>query len=146
MVYMMNNLSLSLIDNYWIKPVDNAEDYIWESVNLYENVRMILLRSIFLICWFRKYGCISENFANIDYEFIPAYDVTFISDKDNGKSVYQKYIDACADYGIDRDTMQEAMDYMVLSDFLFTNTDRHLLNLGVLRDVKTLRFVKPIIF
>ena len=36
--------------------------------------------------------------------------------------------------------------YMVLSDFLFTNTDRHLLNLGVLRDVKTLRFVKPIIF
>lgn len=47
MVYMMNNLSLSLIDNYWIKPVDNAEDYTWESVNLYENVRMILLRSIF---------------------------------------------------------------------------------------------------
>ena len=32
---------------------------------------------------------------------------------------------------------------MVLSDFLFTNTDRHLLNLGVLRDVKTLQFVKP---
>lgn len=60
--------------------------------------------------------------------------------------MYQKYIDACAAYGIDRDTMQEAMDYMVLSDFLFTNTDRHLLNLGVLRDVKTLRFVKPIIF
>ena len=37
MVYMMNNLSLSLIDNYWIKPVDDDNDYTWKSVNLYEN-------------------------------------------------------------------------------------------------------------
>ena len=211
MVYMMNNLSLSLIDNYWIKPVDDDNDYTWESVNLYENdfaevdfsyvdlenispfkpsattqgelqKRWIIkdgkrclvkgnygsmyrqsINEVFATLVHKEQGkdavdyklihlpttmgegigCISENFTNIDYEFIPAYDVTFISDKDNGKSVYQKYIDACAAYGIDRDTMQEAMDYMVLSDFLFTNTDRHLLNLGVLRDVKTLQFVKP---
>lgn len=30
-----------------------------------------------------------------------------------------------------------------MSDFLFTYTDRHLLNLGVLRDPDTLQFVKP---
>lgn len=32
---------------------------------------------------------------------------------------------------------------MILSDFLFTNVDRHLLNFGILRDPDTLNFVKP---
>ena len=35
------------------------------------------------------------------------------------------------------------MDYQIMSDFLLTNTDRHLLNLGVLRDPVSLQFICP---
>lgn len=33
--YMMDNLGLSLIDGYWIKPANSS--YTWEQVNLYSN-------------------------------------------------------------------------------------------------------------
>lgn len=88
-------------------------------------------------------GCISKNFSNKDIEFIPAYDITFIDKKPNEKSEYQHYIDTCIKYGINRNIMQKHMDYMIMSDFLLTNTDRHLLNFGILRDVNTLKFIKP---
>ena len=39
--------------------------------------------------------------------------------------------------------MRDCVDYQIMSDFLLTNTDRHLLNLGILRNPDTLEFIKP---
>ena len=209
MVYMMQNLSLSLIDGYWIKPA--ASSLTWEDVNLYDHnfaekdfhyadlanispfkpsattqgelqkrwviidgVRFLIkgnygdmyrqsLNEVFvsdvhLMQGFdhvkydkinlpsimgRGIGCISPNFTSPDLEFIPAYDITFYDKQPNHASVLQHYIDTCVSLGISRDIMQHHMDYMILSDFLFTNTDRHLLNLGILRDPEALHFIKP---
>ncbi len=39
--------------------------------------------------------------------------------------------------------MQNFMDYLLLTDFVISNTDRHLMNFGVLRDAGTQRFLSP---
>lgn len=88
-------------------------------------------------------GCISKNFTTENMEFIPAYDVTLYGNKPNELSVLEYYIQVCSELGIDKKKMQDHIDYMILSDFLVTNTDRHLLNLGILRNPKTLQFLKP---
>lgn len=208
--YMIDNLSLSLIDNYWAKPID--EFYYWKDINLYEhnfkesdfsfanldnlspfkpsattqgelqkrwvidkkgdrylvkgNYDNAYRQSINEVLATRLHdlqdidhthynlielpttmgqglGCISKNFTTPNLEFVPAYDITFYDKCPNDESIYEHYINTCVKLGIDRDEMQCYMDYQIMSDFLLTNTDRHLLNLGVLRDAETLQFVKP---
>ena len=208
--YMMDNLGLSLIDGYWIKPIDSA--YTWKDINLYSNpfaekgfsftdkenispfvpsattqgelgkrwvigedkCRYLIKGNCGDSCRqslneafasklhlmqkedHTEYGiiklpttlgegigCISKNFTSEQLEFIPAYDVTFALPQRNDMSVYQHYIETCVTFGINRQVIQHHMDYMILSDFLLTNTDRHLLNLGILRNAESLRFIKP---
>lgn len=209
MEYMMQNLGLSLIDEYWIKPIDSA--LTWEEVNLYthnfaendfhysdlENISPFKpsattqgeLQKRWVIIDGERYlvkgnygdmyrqslnevfassvhtlqgvdhveyntidlpttmgagiGCVSKNFTTSDLEFIPAYDITFYDKQPNDVSVLQHYIDTCVRLGVPRDIMQDSIDYTIMSDFLLTNTDRHLLNLGILRNPDTLYFVKP---
>lgn len=38
--------------------------------------------------------------------------------------------------------MRSFLEYQILTDFVLTNTDRHLNNFGVLRDSQTLKFVR----
>ena len=42
---------------------------------------------------------------------------------------------------LDRDYVQSFLDYMIMTDFIITNSDRHWHNFGILRDVETLRFI-----
>ena len=209
LVYMMENLGLSLTDCYWIKPVDSTFE--WKDVNLYEhnfaekdfhyqdlenvspfkpsattqgelqkrwviidNERYLIKGNYSDMCRqsinevfasnvhkmqgvdhteYKKIdlpttmgsgiGCISKNFTSPALEFVPAYDISFYDKQPNDKSIFQHYVDTCIKLGIPEDTMQKCMDYMILSDFLLTNTDRHLLNCGILRDPDTLEFIKP---
>lgn len=209
LVYMMNNLSLSLVDCYWIKPVDS--DLSWEQVNLYEhnfaekdfsysdldnispfkpsattqgelqkrwtivNGERCLIKGNYADMYrqslnevfvshmhqiqnvdhvdYQKInlptsmgnglGCISKNFTSPTLEFIPAYDISYYNKQPNAESIFQHYVNTCISLGVSEDVMNRTMDYMIMSDFLFTNTDRHLLNLGILRNPDTLQFVKP---
>ena len=61
------------------------------------------------------------SFTSEDIEFIPAYEAN----------------------GIDRGVMQDYMDYLVLSDFVISNTDEHLLNFGILRNADTMELLGP---
>ena len=56
----------------------------------------------------------------------------------NTQSLYEHYINTCIKYGIDKDIIQDFMDYQTLTDFIISNTDEHLMNFGVLRNAKTL--------
>lgn len=87
--------------------------------------------------------CISENFANEKLEFVPAIQIIESKKKPNDVSWYEHYLNVCAEHGLDKDMLRHVMDYELASDFLFTNTDRHLNNLGILRDSDTLKFVCP---
>lgn len=85
-------------------------------------------------------GCICSDFANEDLEFIPAIDVVESKKRPNEISQYQHFITICMDHGMDENTCRQFMEYQILTDFILTNTDRHLNNFGVLRNTKTLKF------
>ena len=89
-----------------------------------------------------QYGCICEDFASEALEFIPAIDVVDSEKKDNAVSTYEHFIHVCTEHGLPEQEVRGFLEYQILTDFVLTNTDRHLNNFGVLRDSRTLQFVQ----
>ena len=89
-----------------------------------------------------QYGCICEDFASETLEFIPAIDVVDSEKKDNAVSTYEHFIHACTEHGLPEQEVRGFLEYQILADFVLTNTDRHLNNFGVLRDSRTLQFIR----
>lgn len=86
-------------------------------------------------------GCICEDFASKDVEYISAYNVVCSEKKDNAASEFEHFISICDKNGLEAGIVRAFLEYQILSDFLLTNTDRHFNNFGVLRDTNTLTFV-----
>ena len=89
-----------------------------------------------------QYGCICEDFASETLEFIPAIDVVDSEKKDNAVSTYAHFIHVCTAHGLSEQEVRGFLEYQILTDFVLTNTDRHLNNFGVLRDSRTLKFIR----
>lgn len=86
-------------------------------------------------------GCICENFTGIQKEFISAYDVVSSVKKRNDLSEYESFLSICAANGLEETYVRDFLEYQILTDYLITNTDRHLNNLGILRDPRTLKYI-----
>ena len=84
-----------------------------------------------------------EAFTSESAEYIPAYEIMNSRKKDNRMSQYNEFISIAAHHGLDKKEVREYLDYQTVTDFIITNTDRHLMNFGMLRDPDTLRFVSP---
>lgn len=89
----------------------------------------------------KELGCICENFAGADVEFISAYDVCCSVKKPNDRSEYEHFIWCCMAKGLSEEEVRGFLEYQILTDFLLTNTDRHFNNFGVLRDTYTLKYI-----
>ena len=89
-----------------------------------------------------QYGCICEDFASETLEFIPAIDIVDSKKKGNAVSTYEHFIHVCTMHGLPELDVRSFLEYQILTDFVLTNTDRHLNNFGVLRDSRTLQFVR----
>lgn len=85
--------------------------------------------------------CICESFTSDEIELIPAIDIVESKKKDNAISTYEHFIQICTKHGMDEDAVRTFLEYQILSDFILTNTDRHLNNLGVLRNTNTLELI-----
>lgn len=85
--------------------------------------------------------CVCESFTSDEVELIPAIDIVESKKKDNAMSMYEHFIHVCAMYGMDESVVRTFLEYQILSDFVLTNIDRHLNNLGVLRNAHTLEFI-----
>lgn len=83
--------------------------------------------------------CICESFTSDDVEFIPAIEIVDSQKKDNAVSLYEHFIQVCAAHGMDGAAVRSFLEYQILTDFLLTNTDRHLNNFGILRDGNSLK-------
>ena len=84
-----------------------------------------------------------DSFTNLDKELITAYEVLESGKKDNSDNNYSAYITICSKHGIDKDIMQDYLDYQTLTDFVISNTDEHLGNFGILRDANTMNLLGP---
>ncbi len=85
-------------------------------------------------------GCLSYNFCNEKVESISAYEL-IQTDKIKPGSYYFLLRNACIKYGMKEKTFNDFIDYMIMTDFLFTNTDRHMNNIAILRNPDALELI-----
>jgi len=88
-----------------------------------------------------QYYCICESFTSDTVELISAYDLIESQERPNDQSIYEHFVWLCTQHGLSEEAVRSFLEYQMLTDFILTNTDRHLRNIGVLRDTNTLRFI-----
>lgn len=87
------------------------------------------------------YFSICESFTSDRVELIPAIEIVDAQKKDNALSLYEHFIRVCVSHGMNEKTVRDFLEYQILTDFLLTNTDRHLNNFGILRDSESLQWI-----
>ena len=78
-----------------------------------------------------------KNFLTKDEEIISASDIMNL-EKSNNVSDYERYVSILESHGI-KDVKKKLSD-MYIVDYLMLNTDRHMKNYGIIRNVKTLKW------
>lgn len=81
---------------------------------------------------------VCRNFVESSTEFVPAYYFLDLEKKSNDISYYQHLLNLGEREGIEG--LQEFLDYLLATDFLIANVDRHLNNFGFIRNVDTLKW------
>lgn len=82
-----------------------------------------------------------ENFITADTELVPAYHIYLIQEKKKTETVYEHLIRMCDKFEIPK--AKEFIDWMIFIDNLTGNEDRHLGNIGFIRDINTMKFIGP---
>ena len=88
-----------------------------------------------------EYRVFCDAFTDENTEFVSAYEIVNSQKLRNDQSLYDAFIKICSQNGLEEEPVRNYMDYQTSLDFVISNTDRHLLNFGVLRDTETLQFV-----
>ena len=84
--------------------------------------------------------CGSKNFISYNEDFVTAYQLRCSKKQQNDVSLYNHLLSIYESLNIPNH--QEKIDQMLFIDFLIGNVDRHLNNFGVIRDAKTLEFIR----
>ena len=85
--------------------------------------------------------CVSPNFCNENIEFVSALEIIDSKKLKGSDNVFFLFKEGCLEMGISEKDFSNYMDYLILTDYLFTNTDRHLRNIGLLRNPDTLKVI-----
>jgi hypothetical protein len=86
-------------------------------------------------------GCISDLFTSEQVEFVSAWEVMCSAKKKTDYSYFQHFKKQCMDHGMDEEYFDRFQSYEILTDFLMSNTDRHMNNIGIIRDPDTLSWI-----
>ena len=69
---------------------------------------------------------------------IPAFELLNITD--GSGYYYESLINGCVSFGMDKDQVISELDYLILTDYIMSQVDRHFNNIGFLRNPDTLEF------
>lgn len=86
-------------------------------------------------------GCKSNNFCNNKTEFVSASEIVDSRKLKGSDNPLLSFKQGCIELGMDENEFDDYMDYLILTDYLFTNVDRHLNNIGILRNPDTLELI-----
>ena len=90
----------------------------------------------------RGIGCYSYNFCSEDVEFISVWELLQTVKLKNNESWYNKLKSICVfRLGFSEEYVDNFLGYEILTDYLMSNTDRHMKNIGVLRNPDTLQYL-----
>ena len=81
---------------------------------------------------------ICEDFITKDIELVSAYRVLQIRSKENHENDYLHYINTCQEIGVE---ISDAVDDMIVVDYIIANEDRHFNNFELLRNAETLEWI-----
>lgn len=88
------------------------------------------------------YGCCCEAFTSNEVEFVSANAILTSKKKPNGMPVLEFLIQTAEEHGIDAEQFRRDLDYQIMSDYMLSNVDRHMDNLGVLRNADSMKFIR----
>ena len=81
---------------------------------------------------------VCQDFLTDKEEYIPAFYVIKAKNKAGNHSLYQHYLECCTKLNVQG--AEEALAKMIVTDDILANTDRHLRNFGLIRNVETLEY------
>ncbi len=83
-------------------------------------------------------GCLCYDYCNENIESISAWELLQTMKLKSNESYFYPFKKACLSVGIREDDFHSFMDYLIMTDYLITNTDRHMNNIAILRNPDTL--------
>ncbi len=86
-------------------------------------------------------GCLSYDFCSEDVESISAWEVLQTVKIKQNESLYFPFKRALLALGMSEQDFNEFMDYQIVTDFLISNTDRHMNNIAIVRNPDTLELL-----
>lgn len=86
-------------------------------------------------------GCMSYDYCSEDVECISAWELLQTIKTRQNESYYYPFKKVCLTLGMREETFNTFMDYQIMTDYLISNTDRHMNNIAVLRNPDTLELL-----
>ncbi len=87
------------------------------------------------------YPCsLSPLFTSETKEFVSAYQLLMDYKIPNESSLYASLVSRAATMGLEEEKISRQMEYTIMTDFILSNTDQHLNNMGFLREPEQHRF------
>lgn len=80
-------------------------------------------------------------FTSKEYELVSAYQLIKNVKVSNHSNMYEEMIQQAVQYGLQEKEVREQLEYMILTDFILSNTDRHFNNFGFLYHAEEGKFV-----
>ena len=86
-------------------------------------------------------GCLSYDFCSEDVECISAWELLQTVKTKQNESLYYPLKKVCIGLGMEEQYFHDFMDYQIMTDYLLTNTDRHMNNIAIVRNPDTLELL-----
>ena len=86
-------------------------------------------------------GCLSYDFCNENIEEISDWELLQTRKIRKNEPLYYPLKEVCMELGMSEAHFDNFMDYEILTDYLISNTDRHMNNISVLRNPDTLEII-----
>lgn len=86
-------------------------------------------------------GCMCYDFCNENIESISAWELLQTVKTRQNESYYYPLKRVCLGLGMSEEHFTEFLDYQIMTDYLMSNTDRHMNNISVLRNPDTLQIL-----
>lgn len=79
-------------------------------------------------------GCLCYDFCSENIETISAWELLQTVKIKQNESFYYPLKKVCIDLGMSEQSFTRFIDYQIMTDYLMTNTDRHMNNIAVMRN------------
>lgn len=86
-------------------------------------------------------GCMSYDFCSENIECISAWELLQTIKLKQNESYYYPLKKVCMNLGMAEQDFSDFMDYQIMTDYLMTNTDRHMNNIAIMRNPDTLELL-----